>query len=318
MQLYSGIVTSLFLFCVSFTNIFAAGLNLSVESEFGVQNGVPDAKNDTQLGTYPLYALLLEPSWVKAVGKNETFSATASLNALKYIGGSGELSLGPQLLLEKTLSSSVIEITGAATYNNMPTAYEQTIPDSYFEFLLKYDQHATGALPFGGVYALSLLRDIETPRIDVKNTLQFTAKKNVTSKWYLFFKLGCAWNLSTLKGDGYVQPHTTAGASYIINSRNMLFAQLFGNYTFYETTWIPSDTPPGNRGNGKGNGNDSPMNDLDLSGTPFVTLYTDYDRELSTNWHLHFIYMFTLFGREDPHSVYNSHYLSILIEWNSE
>jgi hypothetical protein len=144
--------------------------------------------------------------------------------------------------------------------------------------------------------------------------LQFTAKKSLAMKWYLFFRLGCAWNLSTFQGAGYVQPLTAAGVSYMINSRNMLLAQLFGNYTFYETTWTLDTLYAGNSGNIRS----IRMKDQKIPNTPFGTLYTDYDRELTLNMHLHFIYMFTLFGRGDPHSVYFSHYMSVMFEWNNK
>ncbi|MCW8966021.1 MAG: hypothetical protein OQK82_04950 [Candidatus Pacearchaeota archaeon] len=130
----------------------------------------------------------------------------------------------------------------------------------------------------------------------------------------LFFKLGCAWNLSSFEGGGYIQPNAAGGATYIINNKTMLLTQLFGSYGIYETTRIPVTIPAGKKGNGRIR--DTVLYDATIPDMPFATLFIDVDRELSLSTHIHFMYMLTLFGRGDPVFMNFSHQLSVMIDWN--
>ena len=289
--------------------------DLYVESEIGIQNGVPDTENDTRLGTYPFCALQLEPSLQKSSGNTTTYALSLPINALKYIGGTGDFTFGPELSFGKSLDHSTIEILSAATYTYMPAAFDPTIPENYLEWLLQYDQRSIETRSFGGNYAISLLREIGTERFDVNNHLHATANLALSATWQLFFKFGCAWNLSNFKGGGYLQPNAAGGATCIFNKKSMLLTQLFGSYSFYETARIPVQFPPGK--SKKGKKNKPSMNDTTTSDMPFATLYTDYNRELSSGTHIHFMYMLTLFGRGNPISVNLSHQLAVMLDWSN-
>lgn len=306
---------TIFLFCVTQTTA-AIKPDLHVESEIGVQSGVPDAKDGTPLKTYPFCALQFEPSWSESTEHKESYSASLPLNAMKYIGGSGDFYFGPEICFEKALNSSTFEIFGTANYTYMPAAFDQSVPDSYFECILEYDQRSTGTRSFGGNYALSLLREIGTRRMDIKNRLQGTSRLTLSSRWQLFFKLGCTWNLSNFSGGGYIQPNAAGGATCVFNSKKMLLAQLFGSYGMYETTRIPILIRAGKKGNGKIK--DTLLYDSKIPDMPFASLYTDYVQELLSGTHIHFIYMLTLFGLGSPVTINYSHQLSIMLEWNNK
>jgi hypothetical protein len=297
----------LFLFIKS---IYPMGFNLGIESEAGFQTGIP---NDSLLSSYPFCQLYLEPSWSEKFRNRTQFMIAAPMNVLKYIGGLEEVAVGQEVMIEKPFKHTSTQLEVSATFNHMPVAFDQTIPENFFEFSLEYSQQSIEKVPLGGTYCLSVLRDIETSRIDFKNTLKCKWSKMISSKLYIFIKIGCSWNISNFEGAGYIQPVVTGGTSVSINDKNFLLVQLYGAYSFYETMKMPVPVRAGKNGNGKVI--DTLMYDLSIPGTPFASLYCDYDRELSPAIHFHFIYMPVLFGSGKPYSLHLSHRLSIMFEW---
>lgn len=290
------------------------GFGCYIETGCGFQSGVPENDGDTlTIGNYPFCSIDGEPSWTSDSGGILQWEISLPINALKYINGTGELLIEQDISFEKKLRSTVAHLEFSAAYTYSPVTYDQTIPEHYFEWSLEFAQHSSGKIPFGGSYTFSLLRDIRTARLDFRHRVTVDFHYTFPRHWYLFAKIGGVWNISTVDGAGYLQPLASAGASCELNDRNMLIAHLYGAYSFYESKLISTFVPRGKSGKV-----DTLFSRVPVSRTPFATLYGDYDREIVPPLHVHAFYMFSLFKRGEPYTLYRSHQIGISLECNFE
>ena len=291
-----------------------AGFNVTVEPEAGFQTNVPDGPTDSSFGNYPFCALGAEPVWTTDTSAKIRWVISAPLNATKYIGGSGELSVAPELSFEKTAASHTTNVSLGAAYHFLPAAYDPTIPENFLEFLLGCERVNNGKLPLIGTYAFSLLNDLATSRMDFKNVLQLKLSRNNSARVPVFFKIGCSWNISNTEGAGYVQPLVAGGLSIPFKERNLLLFQVFAAYSLYKSTRIPVLTTVG-RGRWGKKTDTLVTYELSVPRIPFASLYCGYDRELTQHLNMHFYYIATLFGRGRPDSLLLSHQSGILFSW---
>ena len=297
-------------------NVLFAAVNINVEAETGFRSGIPAQTDDTLFGNYPVCAIDIEPVWL--VHSVDSIRAILNLqcDALKYIGGSGELTAGTGVGIEKRFASHASTVSTEVTCNFLPSVFDPTGLEKYMEYKLKGERTNSGKVPLTGSYTFALQSAIDATRMDFRNRLQLKASFPVFRYIHFYVKTGCLWNLSNTQGAGFLQPMVSGGAAGALDERTTVMAQVFGACSFYHPASVPVLVRAGN--SKKGKVKDTLLIDQPLDRKPFTTLYFGVERDLNSELFVHFYYMNTIFSRSRTERLYLSHQVGVCMEWNRE
>ena len=304
-----------FIFLIAVNSLYPA-VGVSVDAEAGFRSCVPGRTDDTLFGDFPVLAVNIEPEWLLHPADSIRLKLNLHGDALKYIGGSGELTAGPEVGIEKGFMTHISQASMGVTYNFMPSAFDPTGLERYMEYALMLERTGRGNVSLTGSYTFELQTDIGSSRMDFRNRLQLKASFHVFRYISLNVKAGGLWNLSNMEGAGYLQPILTGGIAGAVDDRTTIITQVYGACSFYKPASVPVLVRAGNSGNGKVK--DTLLINQPLDAKPFVTCYIGFMRDLKPELSLHIYYMNTIFGRSRTERLYVSHQVGLCLEWNRE
>lgn len=303
------------MFLIAVNSLYPA-VGVSVDAEAGFRSCVPGRTDDTLFGDFPVLAVNIEPEWLLHPADSIRLKLNLHGDALKYIGGSGELTAGPEVGIEKRFMTHNSHASMEVTCNFMPSAFDPTGLECYMEYALMLERTGHGNVPLTGSYTFELQTDIGSSRMDFRNRLQLKASFHVSRYISLNVKAGGLWNLSNMEGAGYLQPFLTGGIAGAVDDRTTIMAKVYGSYSFYTPASVPVLVRAGNSGNGKVK--DTLLFDQPLDGRPFATCYAGFTRDLNSALSIHLYYMNTIFGRSRTERLYLSHQIGLCLGWNRE
>ncbi|MGA2507515.1 MAG: hypothetical protein ABSF80_08575 [Chitinispirillaceae bacterium] len=315
------ICRSLFLLLLVSPHFISAEFNLNVEPKFGFKTNVPRSYEsynassqqspDSLYGDFAFTSLTLEQSWISGDNRDWTRNLSFSGEANRYFGGPDEISLAPDFSVTRESIKQATTFGGGIAYYSFATGYDPTKPEKYAEFSIHFDKKYNRGNPIAFACNLSLLKDVSSPRIDIKSDVRLKCSWKLSSRLTFFVKPGIILDLSNGETSGFLQPLLVTGATYRFDKRDLVLAQIYTSYPFYGSGDIL--TFKKNRGKDL-NATSSPV--VSQQRIPQLMAFASYSRELTGSLDLYLNYDFTVLDPGLPRPIYSSHAISISIGWN--
>jgi hypothetical protein len=293
-----------------------AEFTLALEPQAGFQTNVPGNPADTTFGNYPYCTMALKPRWISGIGNTMVFSLVLPLDAMKYIGGSGELTAGPQIVIQRTASVHSSAARLEATWNYTPAALDPTSPENYLETVLSLERDQRLHLPLTGNVAFALLNDLHSARHDFTGTLQLKVRSSTAARIPRYIKIGGAWKVSNAPGAGYLQPRLSCGITIPVNGSDFLITNLLAACSFHQGSTDTIATIVAGRGRWGRKTDTLTTYSFSTPRIPLVSGYLGYDHELSDRITLHPFYSLTGFGRGTSRNILISHECGLIFTWS--
>jgi len=293
----------------------SAGFTLDISPETGFQTGVPCCSTKTATENYAYCAVSVEPLWRNGISESGSLIYGFPVSATYYFGGLYEFDLEPDLILEKRKGTTISRFGIEAAYYSEPADPDPTIPDQYFKYSLKLERKYGRKFSPAGKYALSVVHDPSTRRIDFANHLRFSVHHEASGVVMFSAGTGGVWSISNVRYAGFIQPSLSAGAVVAVSDRNTAILQVNASCAFHEKDSIPMLVK---LNNSKKNPRNDTLYQISKPTIPFVSLYCGFEREVSKSITPHFYYMVSFYGNGESDRLSVSHLIGVICDWYRE